>query len=280
MLLAIVLLFGLVRAMGYGEGTSLPAAAIGAAVSIAAVAVGDMNSLVGMGQASMEQMQGFSKVLLPSVAAATTATGYPAAATAKLLATMLFSDFLITLIHRLLLPLTFAYIAASVGYAALGNAGLRRIGGLLKWIIHTVLTVVLLAFVGYLSISGAISGSADEVTVKAAKFTVSSLVPVVGGILSDAAETILVGASLLRSAIGVFGMLTVVGICLIPFLNLGAHYLAYKVTAALASTVADDKTAGLIDDIGGAFGLILGMTGACGLLLLIAMVSAISMSAG
>ena len=36
-----------------------------------------------------------------------------------------------------------------------------------------------------------VAGTADAATIKAAKFTMSSMVPVVGGILSDAAETVL-----------------------------------------------------------------------------------------
>ena len=72
-------------------------------------------------------------------------------------------------------------------------------------------------------------------------------------------------------------MLAVLGICLGPFLNLGLHYLAYKIAAALAATVAgDSRVIGLIEAIGTAFGLILAMAGACGVLLTVAMISAVS----
>ena len=72
-------------------------------------------------------------------------------------------------------------------------------------------------------------------------------------------------------------MLAVLAICVVPFLQLGIHYLAYKLTAALTATVSESRIAGLVSAIGGAFGLVLGMTGACALLLLISMVSAISL---
>ena len=105
-------------------------------------------------------------------------------------------------------------MAANVAWAALGNDGLKRIGGLLKWLITILLSVVLLAFIAYLNLSGVISGGADAATVKAAKFTISNLVPVVGGVISDTAETLLAGASVPRNAAGVFGMLAVLGICI------------------------------------------------------------------
>jgi stage III sporulation protein AE len=275
LLLTIVLLFGLADGLRQGSDTAgFAALPVAAALAVTAVAVNDMTSLIGMGQDSLTQMQTFSKVLLPSLAAACAGAGSPGAAVAKQLATVLFSDFLITLINRFLLPLTFAFIAASVAYAAIGNEGLKRVAAFLKGIVHTVLGGFLIAFIGYLQISGAISGTADAMTVKAAKFTVSNMVPVVGGILSDAAETVLAGASLLKSAIGVFGTLAVLGICLLPFLHLGAHYAAYKATSALAATVADSRTAGLIDALGSAFGMVLAMTASCAMLLILSMISA------
>lgn len=277
LLLTIVLLCGLDDGLCDGLGkSSVDVVAVAGALAITAVAVSDVHSLIGMGRDALDNMEMFSKVLLPTVTAAAAASGSPGGAVARQLATMLFSDVLMTLISRLLIPLVYAYIAACTAHAALGNEGLKRLGGVLKWVVTSVLTTVLLIFVGYLTVSGVIAGTTDAVTVKAAKFTVSSVVPVVGGILSDAAETVLAGASILRNAVGVFGMLAVLGMCVAPFLQLGIHYLAYKLTAALTATVSGGRVAGLIDCIGGAFGLVLGMTGASALLLLISMVSAIS----
>lgn len=279
-LLAVALLCGLADSMKLGGSEGFPLLPVVAALAVTGVAVSDVSALVGMGKESMEQMGMFSKVLLPTAAMATAASGAPAAAAAKHMATILFSDFLITIINNILLPLTYAYLAAMVAWAAVGNEGVKRLGGCLKSIVTMVLSMTVLAFTGYLTVSGAIAGSADATTVKAAKFTVSNMVPVVGSALSDAAETLLAGASILRSAVGVFGMLAVLAICLLPFLHLGAHYLAYKVTAALTSTVADSRLVGLIEAIGGAFGLVLGMTGSCAMVLMVSMISTISMAVG
>lgn len=247
------------------------------AIAVTTVAVADIHSLIGMGREAIRQMETLSKVLLPAMAVATAAAGAPAGAAARQFATMLFADVLLTTINRVLLPLVYAYVAASTANAALGNEGVKKMAELIKWLVTSVLTLLLLAFVGYLSVSGVIAGTTDAVALKAAKFAVSGMVPVVGGILSDAAETVLAGAGLLKNSVGVAGMLAVLAICVVPFLQLGVHYLAYKVTAALTASVTENRVAGLISAIGGAFGLVLGMTGSCALLLLISMVSAISM---
>lgn len=282
LLLAIALLCGLAEGMRLGAGgEGFPVVPVVAALSVTAVAVSDMSSLVGMGKRAIEQMGMFSDVLLPTVSMSTAFSGAPTAAASRQLATVLFSDCLISVINSALLPLTFAYIAAGTAYAAVGNEGLKRIGSCLKWIVTTTLAIILLAFTGYISISGVITGGADAAVIKATKFTISNMVPVVGSIISDSAETLLAGASILRNAIGVFGMLVVLAICIVPFLHLGAHYITYKITAALTATVSSDsRVTGLIDTIGSAFGLVMGMTGACAMVLAIAMISAISAVTG
>ena len=118
-------------------------------------------------------------------------------------------------------------------------------------------------------------GSADAAAIKTAKMAISRAVPVVGGILADAAETVLVGAGVLRGTVGIVGMLGVLAICLIPFLQLAFHYLTYKLAAALIGTVSDKRLSDLLDSIGGAFGIVLGMTGACALMLLVSLASAV-----
>ena len=194
------------------------------------------------------------------------------------MAAMLFADILMNLIDGYLIPMVFAFLSVSVGYAAFGNEGLKRMGAFLKWMVTILLTALLLTFVGYLTLSGVVAGHTDAATIKAARFTLSSTIPVVGGILSDAAETVLVGTGILRSSVGVLGTVTILAICIVPFLQLGVHYLVYKLAAALSATVADSRISGLIDSIGAAFGLILGMTGAGTIILLISLISALTVT--
>ena len=280
LLLAVVLLCSLADGLTPPAGeTGLPVVPLAGVLAVTAVAVGDVRALLGLGTDTLETMTGFANVLLPCAAALTAATGAIAGAAVRQMAAALFSGLLMNLISRLLVPLLYAYLAASAGHAALGNEALKRVAGMLKWLTTSILTAVLLVFVGYLTVSGVVAGSADAARVKVARFAISGAVPVVGGILSDAADTVLASAGVLRGAVGAYGTVAVLMMCLVPFLRLGVQYLAYKFTAALAAAVADSRTAGLIDAIGGAFGLILGMTGAMALLQLVALVSCLTAAA-
>ena len=140
--------------------------------------------------------------------------------------------------------------------------------GFVSWCLKTMLTV----FTTYMSITGVVSGTTDAAALKAAKMTISTVVPVVGGILSDASESVLVSAGLMKNAAGIYGILAVLAVFLEPFLRIGSHYLLLKLTAAVSGIFGSKKMTDLIGDFSTAMGLLLAMTGAACLLLLISTV--------
>ncbi len=268
--LAIVLLCSLVGQFEF----SVPANAVAVAgvLAITAACAGSLHALISLGRETMDQVQVFSNVLLPTMAAATVAVGATSASTAIYAATVLFSNILINLITVLLLPLVYAYLAICAADAAIGNSTLRRMADLIRWIISNGLKWLLLAYTAYITVTGVISGSADSAQIRAAKLAFSGAVPVVGSIIADASETVLVSAGLLRTSVGVFGMLVILGICAYPFLRLGAQYLVFKLAAALSAAIGDKRLVGMIDAVSSAMGFLLAMTGADALILLISCV--------
>ena len=275
--LLVVVLCGAVDGFYQGAGGKvtlfLPMAG---ALSITLLTAGSLDALIGLGAETIDQLTVFSQALLPTLAAATAASGAITTATVQQVATVFLVDLLLRLIDGLLLPLVYLYIGALTAAAMLPENRLGAIAEGLKKVIVWMLTTVLLAFTLYLSVARIISGSADAMTVKVAKAAISGVVPVVGGIISEASETVLAGAGMLKNTIGIFGTLAILAACVYPFLQLGIQYLLYKLTAFLASAVGAPGLCKLIDGLGGAFGLVLGMTGACALLLLVSVLSSVA----
>ena len=247
--------------------------AIGA-LWVTAMAAGDLDSLIGLGRETVLRISQLSKALLPTLAAAEAASGGITAASVRQVAAVFFSDILLTVIDRLLLPAVYLYIGAAAAGAVLEGDAMERIGELLKKAVSWVLGGLLALFTAYLSVSGAIAGAADAQVVKAAQSAVSAAVPVVGGILSEAAESILAGAGLLKGMIGTAGTLALLGACLLPFLRLGCQYLLYQGASLVAAAAGPPKLTKLISMLGDAFALVLAMTGASAMLLMISLLSA------
>ena len=200
LLLAILMFCALAESVGdLGKG-SVKTASLAGTLAVAAVAVADVNSLLGLGRGAIENMTSFANVLLPAVAALTACTGAVTGAAARQLAAALFSGLLANLISGLLVPLLYGYIAASVAQAALGREELKRMADLLKWTVTTLITIITIAFVSYLTASGVVAGTADAAAVKAAKFAISGAVPGGGGGFFPPAGTVLASAGGLRGA--------------------------------------------------------------------------------
>ena len=149
---------------------------------------------------------------------------------------------------------------------------LKRIQDLVKWFMTWSLKILMYVFTGYISITGVVSGSADQAALKATKLTISGAVPVVGGILSDASEAVLVSMRVAKNAAGVYGVLALAAILLAPFVTLALHSALLKLTAALCGIISDEKSCQVIETFSTAMAFLLGMTGAACLMQLISTV--------
>ena len=186
--------------------------------------------------------------------------------------TVLFDSILGHLIARMITPMIYLFLALAAGNGAVGEDVLKKFRDSIKWLMTWCLKIVLYVFTGYMGITGVVSGTTDAAALKAAKLTISGVVPVVGGILSDASEAVLVSAGIVKNSAGIYGLLAIISVCIGPFLRIGSHYLMLKITGAVCGIYGSKSIADFIGDFSTAMGLLLGMTGSVCLLLLISTV--------
>lgn len=253
---------------------SLPGAAgntvdLAGTVMVALLLLKSANSLINLGAQTVTQLSEYGKLLLPVMTASMAAQGGVTTATALYTGTAFFSTLLSGLISKLLIPMIYLFLALAAANSAVGEDLLKKISSTMKWAMTWVLKIILYVFTGYISITGVVSGATDAAALKAAKLTISGVVPVVGGILSDASEAVLVGAGTVKNAAGIYGLLAIIAVFIGPFLRIGAHYLMLKVTAGVCSVFGSKRLTGLIESFSGAMGFVLAMTGATCLMLMI-----------
>ena len=243
-----------------------------AAIGISALLLQKSNSLVSMSAQTIQEISQYGKLLLPVMTSTMAAQGGITTSTALYVGTALFDTFLCSILTRLMIPAVFIYLALSIANAALGEDLLKKMADFVKWLSVWILKIVLYVFTGYMSITGVISGTTDAQALKAAKLTISGMVPVVGGILSDASEAVLVGAGMVRNAAGIYGILAVLSIFAGPFLKIGCHYLLIKMTGAICGVFGVKGCTELVSNFSTAMGLMLAMTGSVCLLQMISTV--------
>ncbi len=163
-------------------------------------------------------------------------------------------------VEKIMLPLcVFCAVLSAAGNIGGENkiSGICRTSGALnKWIMSAVITV----FTGISAIYGFNAPSLDSLSAKTIKFAAGSLVPVVGGFLSDTLETVVSGSQVMKNAVGTAGMLSICSICLIPVLKIGAIHIILRLAAAFSEPMTDKRITAMLNDcayaVSGIFALV------------------------
>ena len=245
---------------------------ITAVAGISATILMSFKSMVHLAGDTVSEMTEYGKLILPVMTTALAAQGGAATSAALYAGTSILNTLISTLISKLLLPGVYILLAVGIAAAATEEEMLKKFRDSVKTLISWCLKSILTVFISYMGITGVVSGTTDAAALKAAKATISSFVPVVGGILSDASESILIGMGLAKNAAGLYGIFAVLAIYLEPFLQIGCHYLMLKITAMVCSVFGAKPVTELIGDFSSGMGLLLGMTGSVCVLQLISVV--------
>lgn len=227
------------------------------------------NSMIQLGTETVQQVSQYGKLLLPVMTGAMAAQGAVTKSGALYTATAFFDAILASAVSELLVPLVYIFLCVAVGCHLFQQSLLKDVGQFIKWLLTWGLKTVLYVFTGYIGITGVVGGTTDAAMLKATKLTISGMVPVVGNILSDASEAVLVSAGVMKNAVGIYGLLAVIALWIGPFLQIGIQYLMLKVTAGICEILGPKKMAALMKDFSGAMGLVLAMTGTVCLIFLI-----------
>ena len=142
------------------------------------------------------------------------------------------------------------------------------------WVLGVILTV----FVGVVSLEGTLTASVDGVTAKTAKAAVSNLIPVVGKILGDGVDSILGCGIILKNAVGMIGVIIIIGICFMPIIKIGTFSILYSLTSSIIEPLADTKIVKLLEEMGGIFKLLFAIVCSVSVLLIIGITLVIKIS--
>lgn len=230
------------------------------------------NSLINLAAETVKQLSDYGKLLLPVMTGAMAAQGQAVTSAALYTGTAVFDSILSLLIANVLTPLVYVYLILCVTNSATGASALAGLRDFVKWLMTWLLKIALYVFTGYMGITKVVSGSTDAAALKATKITISGMVPVVGGIISDASESILVSAQLVKNSIGIYGLLAIGAIWLEPFVTIGVQYLLLKTTGSICGLFGLKQPVALIKNFTTAMGFLLAMTGAVCLMLLISII--------
>lgn len=157
------------------------------------------------------------------------------------------------------LPLMGGYLALSIssGVSPLlnGSGIVESVKKISVWILSLLGTL----FIGILGIQTAVNSAADSVSLRAAKFIIGTSVPVAGGVLSEAISTISTSMGLLKSSVGIYGVVALVVMLLPIVIELILWRCVLFVNISFGELFSLSKTAGVLRAIDSMLSILLGI---------------------
>lgn len=176
--------------------------------------------IIVMTKDAVQNLVGFTQLLVPLLMTLMLATG--SITSVNLIQPVIL--FLITFIGNIFETIIVPIVLVSTSLAIISKISDRvqidKLAKFLKSSVIWALGIILTIFVGIVSIEGTLSSSVDGITAKATKAAVSNFIPVVGKILGDAVDTVLGCSAILKNAVGIVGVIIVIGICIMPIIKL------------------------------------------------------------
>jgi len=212
-----------------------------------------------IGKTTIDSMVVFMQALIPILMALLMAVG--GLASSALLHPLILGSLGLfsTLIKDLIIPLIFFSTILGLVSKVSDKVQVNRISSLLREISIVILGVSLTIFMGIMSIQGVTASQVDGITIRTAKFAIDNFIPVVGGFLSDAMDTVVGCSLLLKNAVGVIGLIVLFLITIIPAIKLISLIFVYRITAAVIEPISDGRIVDGLNDISKSLIILLGL---------------------
>ena len=213
--------------------------------------------VIDMVKNSINNLISFSNCLVPLLMTLILSTGSIASVNILQPILLFIITFIGNFINGIVIPVTLVATTLSIVSKISDRVQLDRLSKFFKSSVIWILGVVLTLFVGLVSLEGSLSSTVDGITAKTTKAAVSSFIPVVGKILGDAVDTVIGCTTILKNAVGIVGVIVVIGICIVPIIKLVLLMSTYYIGSAICEPIADKKIIELLAQIGDTFKILL-----------------------
>lgn len=245
---------------------------------IVTLVIKSFTSVLFITKEAIENLSNFMNLLIPLLTTLMLTTGCISISNIVQPILIFLSSALGNFFNNFLIPILLISITLSVISNISSKVQLNKLAKFFKSSIVWILGIVLTVFTGLLSVEGTLGSSVDGLTSKTTKAIVSNFIPVVGKVLGDATETIIGCSNILKNAVGVIGLLVIVGIAIVPLIKVLTLWFAFNLTSAVCAIVADEKIVKLTEQIADSYKILLAILFATSAMFFIAITLVLKMT--
>ena len=247
-------------------------------ILIVTLIMSNFTEIINLLKNTANDLVGFINLLIPLLLTLMIYTGSITTSTLLEPIILFAINFIGNIINNVLIPIVLIIVVFSIISKISERVQIEKLSKFLKSSVTWFLGVIITIFVGIVSLEGTLSSSVDGITAKTTKAAVSSVIPVIGKVLGDVVDSVLGCGVILKNAVGLVGVIIIIGICILPIIKIATLSIIYSLASAVVQPIADDKIVKLLDEMSGVFKIMLAILCSLSVMLIIGITLVVKIS--
>lgn len=207
------------------------------------------------GATVISSLAAFEKALIPVLAALLAASGNAVAAASVQGAAFAGAQVIESLARNFAVPLSMISGVLGMIGAVLPSLKLSAVGDLVRKTMTVILSAAAGLFTGFLAMKTVLAGSADGIAFRGVRFAANTLIPVVGGALSEAYSSLSASLSLVKNTVGIYAIIAFFVMTVPVIINFALWIFAMKIACCIGELLGAGQCAEIIKNIGFIFSM-------------------------
>jgi stage III sporulation protein AE len=225
-------------------------------LALIVIAMQSFSVAVGLGRRTVDTMVEMIMAMIPLLLALLASLGNFASAAIFRPLIIFAVNFFATLTRDFVFPMVYLTTILSIVNHFSPRVTVSKLADLLKNVSVWTMGISMTVFTGLLSIYGVASSVGDAVTIRTAKFMTGAFLPVVGGMLTDAVETVASATLILKNTVHIAGVIVLFYMVVFPLLKILALVFIYKLAAALIQPLGETNLSDSLNTMGNCLSLV------------------------
>lgn len=153
------------------------------------------------------------------------------------------------LVNSVILPMTLAVIVLNFMSKLNPEISFTGVAALLKTIMKWIIGITVAVFGLFITVQSSATSLFNGIFFKVTKYLVGNSVPIVGNFLSAGVDMIVLSGTVVKSGIGMTGVILLIGEVVAPVTSLIAFSLMLKITGAIAQPIGEKTMYSLFSDL-------------------------------
>jgi len=249
-------------------------------LAMGTIAIGTFKLVLGIGQHTIDNMSTFMLGMLPQMMVLVAGLGNINGSVLLFPLLMTSATAFAAAIKNVVFPLIIISAALHLVNGISETIKVERLAKFMGQLAQILLGFFLTFFVGMLTLRALYASALDKVTLRTTRFVTDNAIPIVGKMVGDTIEVAAGYVVMLKQALGVWGVIVILGIIIYPLLEIAVLALIYKIVGAVVEPMGDARTASILEMMSAHLFLMMAATAAVALMFFIMIAIVVGLYSG